>query len=81
MTNLDITKSSFSRTIFFTPVIVKYLEKELDIYNETSLCRTNFASPLALRYIDVPLIFTRIGSVETKGTLLSFWTKFYFKKC
>ena len=55
MTNLDITKSSFSRTIFFTPVIVKYLEKDLDIYNETSLCRTNFASPLALRYIDVPL--------------------------
>ena len=55
MTNLDITKSSFSRTIFFTPVIVKCLEKDLDIYNETSLCRTNFASPLALRYIDVPL--------------------------
>ena len=41
--------------IFFTPVILKNMKKT-PRYNETSLQRTNFASPLvALRYIEVPL--------------------------
>ena len=30
-TNLYITKSSVQRTIFFTPVVVKYMKKDLDI--------------------------------------------------
>ena len=40
-TNLYITKSSVQRTIFFTPVVVKYMKKDLDItklrYNEQIL--------------------------------------------
>ena len=53
--NLYITKSLVYRTIFFTPVIAKYMEKEPQ-YNVTSVSeRTQFASPLALRYIEVPL--------------------------
>ena len=31
LTNLYITKSSIKRTIFFTPVIVKYMKNNLDI--------------------------------------------------
>ena len=31
ITNLYIMKSSLERTIFFTPVIVKHMEKKLDI--------------------------------------------------
>ena len=34
---------------------IKIYEKKNPRYNETSLQRTNFASPLALRYIEVPL--------------------------
>ena len=37
------------------PVIAKYMKKNLDICNKTSLQETNFVSPLALRYIEVLL--------------------------
>ena len=40
--------------IFFTPEIVKYIKVKLD-KNETSLQGTNFASPLVLCYIEIPL--------------------------
>ena len=40
--------------IFFVPVVVKYMKKE-PRHNETSLQRTNFASLLALCYIEVLL--------------------------
>ena len=52
--NLYIMKSLVYRTIFFTLVITTYMKKEPQ-YNETSVQRTQFASPLALRYIEVPL--------------------------
>ena len=39
---------------FLYPSNSKIDEKE-PRYNETSLYRTNFASPLALRYVEVPL--------------------------
>ena len=42
--------------IFFTPVIVKHMKKNLD-NNKTSLEQTYFASRLALCYIEV-LLFT-----------------------
>ena len=41
-------KTSKQRTIFFTPVTVKYMKKNLDVAN-------NFCRPLALCYIEVPL--------------------------
>ena len=37
------------------PVIAKYMKKNFDICNKTLLQETNFVSPLALRYIEVPL--------------------------
>ena len=49
--NLYLTKSLVYRTIFFAPVIVKYMKKNLDITKP----RTNVASPLALLYIEVSL--------------------------
>ena len=39
---------------FLYPSNSKIDEKE-PLYNETSLYRTTFASPLALRYVEVPL--------------------------
>ena len=41
--------------IFFTPVIVKYMEKKLNITKPCYSEHIIFASPLALHYIEVPL--------------------------
>ena len=54
MMYLNITKSLVWQTIFFTPVIAKYMKKTLFIM-KPRYSEKNFASPLALRYIKVPL--------------------------
>ena len=48
--NLYITKSSVKRTISFTPVMAKYMNKKEPRYNETwqSVYQTHFDGPLAL---------------------------------
>ena len=40
---------------FLYPSNIKIYEEKKPRYNDSSLQRTNFASPLALRYIEVPL--------------------------
>ena len=58
---LDITND------FLYPSNSKIYEKE-PRYNETSLERTNFGSPLALRYIEVPLYDVCFLNRGTGGT-------------
>ena len=49
------------------PVTAKYMKKNLDICNKTSLQETNFVSPLALRYIKVLLnLDINNGSINSK---------------
>ena len=77
ITKLYITRSSVWRTIFFTPSNRKIDETE-PRYNETSLQRTNLASPLALRYVEVPLYWLRTQFLcvllETGPTVLRHWS-------
>ena len=52
-TNLDLYNEVLSETNdFFTPIIIYWKEPR---YNEASLKRTIFASPLAFRFFEVPL--------------------------
>ena len=55
ITNLYIVKRLGITNDFLNPSNSKIYEKE-PWYNKTSLQRTHFASPLALRYIEVPYI-------------------------
>ena len=62
---------------FLYPNNSKIDEKE-PRYNKTSLKRTNFASPLALRYVEVPLLLTEDTVfcllLETGPTFLRHWS-------
>ena len=51
LTSFCITMSSVQQTIFLVQVIVKYMEKNPDRYNETLLYRTYFSSYSVLRYV------------------------------
>jgi len=78
----------YNEVLFLTNVflynrnfIVKYIEKNLDI---TKARYIEHILPVPWHFVismfHCIVIFTRIGSVETRSTLLSFWTKFYFQK-
>ena len=62
---------------FLYPSNSKIDEKE-PRYNETSLKRTNFASPLVLRHVEVPLYKLRTQFLclllETEPTVLRHWS-------
>ena len=52
--NFYITNSWVKRTILFTPAMVKYMKKNLEI-RKPGYREHIFTSPLVLRYIEVPL--------------------------
>lgn len=68
ITNPYITTTPVQRTTFFSPVNVKFMEKNHD--KQTPVITNTYASPLALRYIRVPLY--EVFLIQCLG--LNLWT-------